>query len=155
MTELAIGHAAPQFELPKDGGGMIRLTDFRGKIVVLFFYPKDDTTGCTAEAIDFTRRMPDFESCGAVVMGISPDSVGRHERFKSKHQLAMPLIADEMHVALAAYGVWAKKSLFGRKYMGVVRTTFLIDRSGTIARIWRNVRVTGHAAEVLAAVQEM
>src|SRR5690606_28183916 len=118
MTELAIGHAAPQFDLPRDGGGTIRLTDFRGKIVVLFFYPKDDTTGCTAEAIDFTRRMPDFESCGAVVMGISPDGVGRHERFKSKHRLAMPLISDEMHVALAAYGVWAKKNLFGRNYMG-------------------------------------
>ncbi len=155
MTELAVGDPAPQFELPTDSGATVRLTDLRGKIVVLFFYPKDDTTGCTAEALDFTRLMSEFEDCDAFVMGISPDSLDRHARFKTKHGLAMPLAADEEHRALEDYGVWAKKSMYGRDFMGVVRSTFLIDRTGTIAGIWRKVRVAGHAGEVLAAVRQL
>jgi thioredoxin-dependent peroxiredoxin len=155
MADLDAGRPAPDFELPRDGGQTVRLSDFRGKIVVLFFYPKDDTTGCTAEAIDFTRHLPHFDSAGATVIGMSPDSVRRHERFKTKHNLGMPLVSDETHATLTSYGVWSKKNMFGRDYMGVVRTTFLIDRAGTNARIWRNVRVSGHAAEVLAAVRQM
>ena len=155
MADLDAGRPAPEFELPRDGGDIVRLSDFRGKIVVLFFYPKDDTTGCTAEAIDFTRKLPEFESAGATVIGTSPDSVRRHERFRTKHNLGMPLVSDEAHSTLTDYGVWSKKNMFGRDYMGVVRTTFLIDRDGMIARVWRNVRVSGHAAEVLEAVRAM
>lgn len=155
MTDLDAGLPAPDFELKRDGGDTVRLSDFRGKIVVLFFYPKDDTTGCTAEAIDFTRNLARFEDAGAVVLGISPDSVERHRRFKAKHALGMPLLSDEQHEVLASYGVWSEKSMFGRSYMGVVRTTFLVDRAGLITRVWRKVRVAGHAADVLAEVQAM
>ena len=155
MAELAIGQPAPKFELPGDSGATIRLADFRGKIVVLFFYPKDGTTGCTTEAIDFTRRKSDFDKSGAVVVGISPDSVRKHRGFIAKHGLSTPLVADEEHVALELYGVWSQKQMFGRKYMGVVRSTFLIDRDGVIAGIWRKVQVEGHVEEVLAAVQKL
>ena len=155
MADLAEGQAAPEFQLPRDGGETVRLAELRGKIVVLFFYPKDDTTGCTAEAIDFTRHLADFEKAGAIVLGMSPDSVDRHERFKSKHKLGIPLVSDEMHRTLEDYGVWAEKNMFGRTHMGVVRSTFLIDRDGTIAKIWRNVRVPGHAGDVLAAARKL
>jgi peroxiredoxin Q/BCP len=153
MAELETGQAAPQFELPSDGGGTIRLADLHGKIVVLFFYPQDDTKGCTAEAIDFSALKPDFERAGAAIVGVSPDSARKHDKFKSKHGLTMALAADEAREAIEAYGVWAEKSMYGRKYMGVVRSTFLIDRDGKIAKIWRNVRVPGHAAEVLEAAR--
>lgn len=154
MAELEVGDDAPHFTLP-EGGGTVRLTELRGKIVVLFFYPQDDTPTCTAEAIDFSRLKASFEKAGAVVLGISPDSLKKHAKFASKHGLATPLVADEAREAIEAYGVWAEKSMFGRKYMGVVRTTVLIDREGRIARIWRKVRVPGHAAEVLAAAEAL
>lgn len=155
MAELAIGDEAPHFTLPADGGGTIRLTELRGKIVVLFFYPQDDTETCTAEAIDFSRLNAAFGKAGAVVLGVSPDSLKKHEKFKKKHALTTPLVADEERHALEAYGVWGEKTMFGRKYMGVVRTTFLIDRGGRIARIWRKVRVSGHAEEVLEAAKAL
>ena len=155
MAELTIGKAAPQFELPSDGGGIIRLAELRGKIVVLFFYPQDNTETCTAEAIDFSALKPDFDRAGAVIIGVSPDTAKKHEKFKAKYGLAMPLAADEAREAIDAYGVWGEKTLFGRKYMGVVRSTFLIDRLGKIARIWSKVRVPGHGNEVLEAVKAL
>jgi peroxiredoxin Q/BCP len=155
MAELTPGDDAPQFSLPADGGGEVRLTELRGKIVVLFFYPQDNTPTCTTEAIDFSRLKPSFEKAGAVVVGISPDSLRKHENFKKKHGLTTPLAADESREAIETYGVWAEKTMFGRKYMGVVRTTFLIDRDGRIARVWRKVRVPGHAEEVLAAAKAL
>ena len=154
-VRLAAGDRAPAFHLADQHGAKHRLSAYKGRQVLLFFYPKDDTTGCTAEAIDFTRKLPEFESAGATVIGMSPDSVRRHERFRTKHNLGMPLVSDEAHSTLTDYGVWSKKNMFGRDYMGVVRTTFLIDRDGMIARVWRNVRVSGHAAEVLEAVSAM
>jgi peroxiredoxin Q/BCP len=155
MTELSPGQDAPQFELPRDGGGTLTLSALRGKAVVLYFYPKDDTSGCTAEAIDFSALKPDFEKAGAVVIGMSPDSAKKHDKFKAKHSLSVDLVADEERKAIEAYGVWAEKSMYGRKYMGVERTTFLIDRDGKIARIWPKVKVPGHAAEVLEAVRAL
>jgi peroxiredoxin Q/BCP len=155
MTELSPGQDAPQFELPRDGGGTLTLSALRGKAVVLYFYPKDDTSGCTAEAIDFSALKPDFEKAGAVVIGMSPDSAKKHDKFKAKHGLSVDLVADEERKAIEAYGVWAEKSMYGRKYMGVERTTFLIDRNGKIARIWPKVKVPGHAAEVLEAVRAL
>jgi peroxiredoxin Q/BCP len=155
MTELSPGQDAPQFELPRDGGGTLTLSALRGKAVVLYFYPKDDTSGCTAEAIDFSALKPDFEKAGAVVIGMSPDSAKKHDKFKAKHGLSVDLVADEERKAIEAYGVWAEKSMYGRKYMGVERTTFLIDRDSKIARIWPKVKVPGHAAEVLEAVRAL
>jgi peroxiredoxin Q/BCP len=155
MAELTAGDEAPQFSLPADGGGTVRLTELRGKIVVLFFYPQDDTETCTAEAIDFSRLNAAFKKAGAVVMGVSPDSLKKHEKFRKKHELTTSLLSDESRQAIEAYGVWAEKTMFGRKYMGVVRTTFLIDRDGRIARIWRKVRVSGHADEVLEAAKAL
>ena len=155
MTELSPGQDAPQFELPRDGGGMLTLSALRGKAVVLYFYPKDDTSGCTAEAIDFSALKADFEKVGAVVIGMSPDSAKKHDKFKAKHGLSVDLVADEERKAIEAYGVWAEKSMYGRKYMGVERTTFLIDRDGKIAKVWPKVKVPGHAAEVLEAVRAL
>lgn len=155
MAELTVGDVAPQFSLPAEGGGTVRLAELRGKIVVLFFYPQDDTETCTAEAIDFSRLNAAFKKAGAVVMGVSPDSLKKHEKFRKKHELTTSLLADEAREAIEAYGVWAEKTMFGRKYMGVVRTTFLIDRDGKIARIWRKVRVSGHADEVLEAAKAL
>lgn len=155
MTELSPGQDAPQFELPRDGGGTLTLSALRGKAVVLYFYPKDDTSGCTAEAIDFSALKADFDKAGAVVIGMSPDSAKKHDKFKAKHGLSVDLVADEERKAIEAYGVWAEKSMYGRKYMGVERTTFLIDRDGKIARIWPKVKVPGHAAEVLEAVRAL
>jgi thioredoxin-dependent peroxiredoxin len=155
MTELSPGQDAPQFELPRDGGGTLTLSALRGKAVVLYFYPKDDTSGCTAEAIDFSALKADFEKAGAVVIGMSPDSAKKHDKFKAKHGLSIDLVADEERKAIEAYGVWAEKSMYGRKYMGVERTTFLIDRDGKIARVWPKVKVPGHAAEVLEAVRAL
>ncbi|MBL8579498.1 MAG: peroxiredoxin [Mesorhizobium sp.] len=154
MAELAIGDQAPIFSLPADGG-MVGLAELRGKIVVLFFYPKDNTEACTAEAIDFTRLKGAFAKAGAVVIGISPDSLRKHENFKKKHGLETILVADESRKAIEDYGVWAEKTMYGRAYMGVVRTTFLIDRDGKIARIWSKVKVSGHAEEVLGAAKAL
>lgn len=153
VTDLQLSGPAPDFELPLGGGGTIKLSGLRGRKVVLFFYPKDDTQGCTMEARDFTALLPEFEKAGAVVLGVSPDSVGKHQRFAAKHDLGIDLVSDEQLQALEAYGVWGEKSMYGRSYMGVIRSTFLIDTEGRIARMWRGVRVKGHAAEVLDAVR--
>ncbi|WP_366518539.1 peroxiredoxin [Bradyrhizobium sp.] len=149
------GGPAPGFQLPRDGGGSVSLGDFAGRKVVLFFYPRADTPGCTREAIDFTRLSPAFAELGAAVIGVSADSPAAQESFRDKHKLSVPLLADEQHQMLAAYGAWGEKSMYGRAFMGIIRTTIVIGEDGRIARIWRNVRVDGHAEEVLAAVREM
>ena len=154
-AELVEGQQAPAFELARDGGGTLRLADLAGKPVVLYFYPQDDTETCTAEAIDFSAHKAEFAKLGAAVIGVSPDSVKRHDKFKKKYSLTLDLAADEELNTLNAYGVWGEKTMFGRKYMGVVRTTFLIGGDGRIARIWRKVRVAGHAAEVLEATKAL
>jgi len=153
VSNLDVGDFAPDFDLPTDAGAGVRLKDLRGQFVVLFFYPKDDTSGCTAEAVDFNRLAPRFGAAGAALVGLSPDSVTRHANFKRKHGLALTLAADEAHATLEAYGVWREKSMYGRKYMGVERTTALVDPRGRVARLWRKVKVPGHAEEVLAAVE--
>ncbi len=150
-----VGQEAPDFELPRDGGGTIRLSDLRGKPVVLYFYPKDNTSGCTSEALDFSALKPKFDELGATVIGISPDSAKSHDRFKAKHALTVDLVSDEEKSALEAYGVWTEKSMYGRKYMGVVRTTVLIDAEGKVARVWPKVKVAGHADEVLDATRAL
>jgi peroxiredoxin Q/BCP len=155
MAELTPGEDAPQFSLPADGGGTVRLTELRGKIVVLFFYPQDNTETCTAEAIAFSKFKDAFDEAGAAVIGISPDSLRKHANFRKKHGLTTTLAADESREAIEAYGVWGEKTMFGKKYMGVVRSTFLIDREGKIARVWRKVRVPGHAEEVLEAAKAL
>ncbi|MGI2031917.1 thioredoxin-dependent thiol peroxidase [Rhizobium panacihumi] len=155
MSELAIGQPAPSFALPRDGGSTVSLADLRGKTVVLYFYPKDDTSGCTTEAIDFTGLADAFEQTGAVVVGISPDTVAKHEKFIAKHSLSLILAADTDQLAANAYGVWKEKSMYGRTYMGIERSTFLIDADGTIRRIWPKVKVKGHAEEVLSAARAL
>lgn len=155
MTKLAPGDTAPDFTLPRDGGGTLKLADLRGKAVVLFFYPRDDTSGCTAEAIAFSGLKDEFAKAGAVIVGMSADSQKSHDKFKAKHNLSVDLVADEEKQALEAYGVWAQKSMYGRKFMGIVRTTFLIDSGGKIAAVWPNVKVPGHAEAVLEAVRSL
>jgi len=152
-TELVEGAMARPFNLPRDGGDSVSLADYAGKKLVLFFYPRADTPGCTREAIDFTRLESAFADEGATVLGISADSVKAQESFRNKHQLSVPLISDEQHEMLEAYGAWGEKSMYGRNFMGIIRTTVLIGANGRIAKIWRNVRVDGHADEVLAAVR--
>jgi len=154
-TDLKTGDKAPDFDLPADGGGRIRLADLKGKKVVLYFYPKDDTPGCTTEAKGFTAAAGDFAAAGAVVVGVSKDTVARHEKFKTKYDLRVRLGADEDGAVCEAYGVWVEKSLYGRQYMGIERATFLIDAAGTVQRVWRKVKVAGHAQDVLAAVQSL
>jgi thioredoxin-dependent peroxiredoxin len=149
------GDRAPDFELPADSGEKLKLARFKGRLVVLYFYPKDDTPGCTAEAKDFSRLAPDFRQAGVEVVGLSPDSVERHRKFRKKYDLAVQLAADEEKAAALAYGVWVEKSMYGRKYMGVERSTFLIDKSGRIVKSWRKVKVPGHAQEVLAAARAL
>jgi peroxiredoxin Q/BCP len=149
------GDKAADFALPADSGETLKLSSLKGKAVVLYFYPKDDTSGCTTEAKDFTGLAPEFRKAGVEVIGISPDSVESHRKFKKKHSLAVELAADTDKAVAAAYGVWVEKSMYGRKYMGVERSTFLIDRKGRIARSWRKVKVPGHAAEVLAAAKAL
>lgn len=145
---------APDFDLPRDGGGSLRLSGLRGKSVVLFFYPKDDTSGCTQEAIEFSGLKVEFAAAGAVLVGMSPDSARKHDKFKAKHGLTVDLVSDENKETLEAYGVWTEKSMYGRKYMGVERSTFLIDPEGKIAKVWRKVKVPGHARSVLDALSE-
>jgi peroxiredoxin Q/BCP len=154
-TELSVGDRAPEFELPRDGGKTVKLADYAGKLVVLYFYPQDDTTGCTKEAIDFSQLKPEFEKAGAVVIGVSPDSAKKHDKFKTKHGLTVDLAADEEREVINAYNLWVEKQMYGRSYMGVERATFLIGRDGRIAAIWRKVRVKGHAEAVLQAVREL
>lgn len=150
---LAEGAVAPDFTLPAEGGGCIALATLRGRPVVLFFYPRNDTAGCTAEALDFSRLHEDFARAGVAVVGVSPDTVESHARFRKKHGLTVPLAADADKTAAEAYGVWVERSMYGRRFMGVERTTFLIDPRGRIARIWRKVKVPGHAGDVLAAAR--
>ena len=149
------GTPAPDFTLPRDGGGEITLSALRGAKVVLYFYPKDDTPGCTTEALDFTARAADFAAAGTTVIGISKDSVKKHDKFIAKHGLGIALASDEHGQTCEDYGVWVEKSMYGRKYMGVERTTFLIGRDGRIAKIWRKVKVPGHAEAVLAAARAL
>ncbi|MEZ5776080.1 MAG: peroxiredoxin [Hyphomicrobiaceae bacterium] len=152
---LSEGDKAPGFSLATDDGSKVTLASLKGRPAVLFFYPKDDTSGCTLEANDFTRLMPEFDRLEAAVIGISPDSVASHCKFRDKHDLKVRLAADEEKTTLEAYGVWTEKSMYGRKYMGVERSTFLIAADGRIAAIWRKVKVPGHAEAVLKRVKEL
>jgi len=152
---LSEGAKAPAFKLPHDGGGMVALSDFAGKKLVLFFYPRADTPGCTKEAIDFTRLKSAFADCGTEVLGISGDSLTAQERFRDKHKLEVPLISDEKHQMLEAYGAWGEKSMYGRTFLGIIRTTVLVGGDGRVARIWRRVKVDGHADDVLAAARAL
>ena len=154
MAELEVGDIAPDFELETDTHGTVKLSDFRGRKVVLYFYPKDNTPGCTQEGKDFSELLDAFEEADTVIIGISPDTIRKHANFRAKQGLRVMLAADPERKAIEAYGVWKEKSMYGRKYMGVERSTFLIDREGRIARIWRKVKVKGHAANVLQAARE-
>ena len=153
--ELKIGDKAPSFTLPADGGGKVSLAELKGKSVVLYFYPKDDTSGCTAEAIAFSKDSKAFKAAGAVVVGVSKDSAASHDKFKAKYDLTVTLVADEETKTAEAYGVWVEKSMYGRRYMGMERATFLIDGKGIIRHIWRKVKVPGHSADVLAAAKAL
>jgi len=148
-----IGDKAPDFTLKKDGGGEITLSKLRGKKVVLYFYPKDDTPGCTKEACGFRDALPDFSKLDGVVVGISKDGVAKHDKFKAKYELPFTLASDAEGKVCAAYGTWIEKSMYGRKYMGIDRATFLIDETGTLRAEWRKVKVPGHVEAVLAAAQ--
>lgn len=152
MTALAEGMKAPEFELPRDGDGSVALTDYIGRKLVLFFYPKDDTSGCTAEAIAFGALLSEFDKANTAVLGMSPDTPAKHDKFIAKHNLTVPLASNEDKATLEAYGVWVEKSMYGRKYMGVERSTFLIDETGKIEKIWRKVKVPGHAEAVLQEI---
>ncbi len=149
------GAKVPAFKLPTDDGGSISPADLAGRPAVIYFYPKDDTAGCTTEAKDFTRLARKFKAAGVTVIGISPDSVKRHQKFREKHELDVRLAADEDHAVAEKFGVWVEKSMYGRKFMGVERATFLIDAKGRIAEAWRKVKVPGHAEEVLAAAERL
>jgi peroxiredoxin Q/BCP len=149
------GTKAPDFSLPRDGGGEVALSDLGGKTVVLYFYPKDDTSGCTKEAIAFTELMPEFEAAGATVLGVSKDSVKKHDKFRDKHALTVTLLSDDESDVCERYGVWAEKSMYGKTYMGIERSTFLIDGEGTVREVWRKVKVPGHAEKVLDAVKAL
>ncbi len=155
MAELAPGVEAPDFTLPRDGGGTITLSALRGRPVVLFFYPKDETEACTTEAKDFTAAKSDFDTAGVALIGLSPDPVKKHDKFVKKHELGVPLASDESLETLEAYGVWKEKSMYGRTYMGVERTTLLIDATGKIAEVWPKVKVKGHVEAVLEAVRKL
>jgi len=152
---LVEGAKAPDFRLPRDGGDSVALSDFSGKKLVLFFYPKADTPGCTREAIDFTRLAGDFAASGTAVLGISADSQRAQESFRDKHKLSVPLISDERHQMLEAYGAWGEKSMYGRTFLGIIRTTVLIGTDGRVAKVWRHVKVDGHADQVLEAARAL
>lgn len=149
------GETAPDFELPDADDTIVSLSALKGQRVVIYFYPKDDTPGCTTEALDFTALQDEFAAAGTTVLGISPDPVKSHCKFRDKHSLAVRLLSDVEKTAAGAFGVWVEKSMYGRQYMGIERTTFLIDVDGRIARVWRKVKVRNHAAEVLAAAQQL
>jgi thioredoxin-dependent peroxiredoxin len=154
-TTLTPGSKAPAFSLPRDGGGKVSLADFKGQNLVLYFYPRADTPGCTIESKAFSSLSKAFAKAGTAVLGVSADPVRAQDAFKAKHGLAVPLASDETHRMLEAYGVWGEKSMYGKKFMGITRTTLLIDREGRIARIWPKVNVEGHAEEVLTAAKEL
>lgn len=154
-VELAVGSKAPAFKLPRDGGGSVSLSDFKGRKLVIYFYPKADTPGCTREAIDFSKFRADFQKAGADILGVSADAVEAQDKFRKKHDLEVTLASDESHKMLEAYGVWGEKSMYGRTFMGITRATFLVGPDGRIARIWSKVKVDGHAVEVLAAAKAL
>ena len=154
-TPLEPGSPAPDVTLPRDGGATVSLADLKGGPVVLYFYPRDDTSGCTKEAIAFTGLLEDFAASGATVLGVSKDSVAKHEKFVAKHDLKIALLSDEEGDVCERYGVWVEKSMYGKTYMGIERATFLIDAEGKIAQIWRKVKVPGHAEAVLDAVRAL
>ena len=149
------GAKAPNFKLKTDGGGEVSLAQLKGKIAIVYFYPKDDTPGCTTEAIAFSTLKSEFDACGAALVGVSKDSVQKHDNFKRKHDLKIQLAADEQGQMVADYGVWVKKLNYGREYMGIERSTFLIDKAGVIRKIWRKVKVKGHAEQVLEAARAL
>lgn len=155
MPTISTGSPCPDFTLPDDKGATVALSDLAGRPFVLFFYPKDDTSGCTLEAIDFTRLKPEFDALGVAVLGVSPDPVKKHVKFRDKHELAVPLLSDEEKVLLGSFGVWVEKSMYGKTYMGVERSTVLVDANGTVARLWPKVKVPGHADEVLEAARAL
>lgn len=155
MTALKTGNRAPDFTLPRDGGDSLSLSDLKGQPVVLYFYPKDDTPGCTQESCDFRDNLTAFKRLKAQVIGISKDSVKKHDKFKEKYDLSFPLLSDEEGGVCEQYGVWVEKSMYGKKYMGIERSTFLIDADGKIAQIWRKVSVTDHVSEVLQALKTL
>jgi thioredoxin-dependent peroxiredoxin len=150
-----VGDTAPDFTMPTDGNGSVTLSQLRGKPVVLYFYPKDDTSGCTAQACGFRDSFPDYGKTGATVIGVSRDSVVSHDKFKKKHSLPFVLGSDATGEVTEQYGVWVEKSMYGRKYMGIDRSTFLIDKDGVVRGAWRKVKVPGHVGEVLKAVQAL
>jgi thioredoxin-dependent peroxiredoxin len=152
---VSVGEKAPDFTMSTDGNGSISLSKLRGKPVVLYFYPKDDTTGCTAEACGFRDTFPDYGKTGAVVIGVSRDSVASHDKFKKKHELPFILASDADGKVTERYGVWIEKSMYGRKYMGIDRSTFLIDKDGVVRGAWHKVKVPGHVAEVLKAAKAL
>lgn len=152
---LEVGDSAPNFEAPADGGGGFSLKAQNGKAVVLYFYPKDDTPGCTKEAIAFSEQIEAFEGQGAIVVGLSKDPVAKHDKFKNKYELKVTLVSDEDGSICEQYGVWVEKNMYGRKYMGIERATFLIDGNGKIRNIWRKVKVAGHSDAVLSALEEI
>ncbi len=152
---LDVSQKAPDFSLPNENGDIVSLSDFKGKKLVLYFYPKDSTPGCTTEARDFTAKKAEFEAAGAVILGASKDSIKRHQNFIAKQDLKINLISDEDGILCEAYGVWILKKLYGREYMGIERATFLIDQNGVIQKIWHKVKVKGHVDAVLEAVKEL
>ena len=154
-TTIETGTPAPDFTLPRDGGGEVTLSELKGKTVVLYFYPRDDTSGCTKEAVAFTGLLPEFEAAGAVVFGVSKDSVKKHDKFIDKHDLKVGLLSDDESDVCERYGVWVEKSMYGKTYMGIERSTFLIDGAGTVREVWRKVKVPGHAEAVLEAVKAL
>jgi peroxiredoxin Q/BCP len=153
--ELALGDKAPDFTAPTDGGGRLKLSSLKGRPVVLYFYPKDDTPGCTAEACGFRDNLPDFRRLDAEIIGVSKDSEKSHDKFKAKYELPFRLVSDGDGAICAAYGTWVEKSMYGRSYMGIERATFLIDAKGAVRNIWRKVKVNGHVEEVLAALRAL
>ena len=152
---LDVSDTAPDFTLPRDGGGTVSLSDLRGDLVVLFFYPRDDTPGCTKESIGFSEQLQAFADAGAQVFGISKDSVAKHDKFVAKHELTTPLLSDEHGTMCEDYGVWKEKSMYGKKFLGIERSTFIVDREGKIAHVWRKVKVPGHVDEVLETVKAL
>jgi peroxiredoxin Q/BCP len=154
-NSLKEGDKAPPFVLPTDKGGEVSLKELAGKKLVLYFYPKDDTTGCTKEAIGFSEKLAEFKKAGAVVVGVSKDTVEKHSKFRDKYDLKVSLAADPEGKVVERYGAWVEKSLYGRKYMGIDRSTFLIDGKGVIRKVWRKVKVPGHVEQVLAAAKEL
>ncbi|MCS6906893.1 MAG: thioredoxin-dependent thiol peroxidase [Anaerolineales bacterium] len=152
---LTAGNPAPDFTLPDENGELRRLSDYRGKVVVLYFYPKDDTPGCTTEACEFRDAYAEYEKAGISILGVSPDDVKKHQKFKAKHSLPFPLLADTDHAVCEMYGVWGRKKFRGKEYEGVFRTTFVIGKDGTILRVFENVKPEGHSREVLKVVEEL